>query len=432
MVAAVLVFTPALHAKAPAKPVARSPNKTAQPAATANEARRKAALQSEKRDLQQRLERMKRQLAAAEASQADATDALRASESAISIANRRLRELAAARAQAEGRIRDLQQRSRATLRNQSEQEQQRGLVLRAQFVTGRTSPWHRLFDGENPNQIGREQRYLEYVSVAQNRAIGELRSRLDELAALEDESRDRRKDLEAIAREESDSRAQLLRQQAVHKQALERASKQIRTQRESIAALERDERRLSGLIDQLSRVLAEQERQRQLRDRKAKQGPAPPRQVARPTGAPESAAPAMNAAAPMPPQMRMALPVQGEIVARFGGPRRTEAGVDAPTWKGLLIQAPQGAEVRVVAGGQVIFSDWLRGFGNLLIVDHGNGVMSVYGNNATLARSVGDRVAQGDVIAEVGNTGGMPQPGLYFEVRHRGRPVDPLQWIAAR
>jgi septal ring factor EnvC (AmiA/AmiB activator) len=375
---------------------------------------------------------MKQQLAAAEASQADATDALRASESAISNANRRLRELAASRAQAEARIRDLQQHSRATLRNQAEQQRQLGLVLRAQFVGGRTSPWHRLFDGENPNQIGRDQRYLEYVSLAQNSAIGELRSRRDELAALEAESRDRQKELDAIAREEGESRAQLLRQQAAHKQALERASKQIRTQRESIAALERNERRLTGLIDQLSRVLAEQERQRQLGERKAKPGPAPQRQAARPVAAPESAASAVTTSVPLTPQLRMALPVQGEIVARFGSPRRTEAGVDAPTWKGLLIQAPQGAEVRAVAGGQVIFSDWLRGFGNLLIVDHGNGVMSVYGNNATLARSAGDRVAQGDVIAEVGNTGGMPQPGLYFEVRHRGRPVDPLQWIAAR
>jgi septal ring factor EnvC (AmiA/AmiB activator) len=124
--------------------------------------------------------------------------------------------------------------------------------------------------------------------------------------------------------------------------------------------------------------------------------------------------------------------VNGEIVARFGSPRRTEAGVDAPAWKGLLIRAPQGTEVRAAAGGQVVFSDWLRGFGNLLIIDHGDGLLSVYGNNATLARSVGDRVSRADVIAEVGNTGGMTQPGLYFEVRYRGRAVDPLQWIAAR
>jgi septal ring factor EnvC (AmiA/AmiB activator) len=128
----------------------------------------------------------------------------------------------------------------------------------------------------------------------------------------------------------------------------------------------------------------------------------------------------------------LTLPVAGEIVARFGQARRTEAGVDAPRWKGLLIRAPQGAEVRAAGAGQVVFSEWLRGFGNLLIIDHGNNLLSVYGNNAVLRRAAGDRVQRGDIVAEVGNTGGMNDPGLYFEIRHQGRAVDPLQWLARR
>jgi septal ring factor EnvC (AmiA/AmiB activator) len=128
----------------------------------------------------------------------------------------------------------------------------------------------------------------------------------------------------------------------------------------------------------------------------------------------------------------MHLPVKGEVIARFGTTRKTEAGVNAPTWKGVVIRAPQGTDVRAVAAGRVVFADWLRGFGNLLIVDHGDGLLSIYGNNESLLRSVGDRVESDEVIAAVGNTGGNTESGLYFELRFEGRPIDPLKWAQAR
>jgi septal ring factor EnvC (AmiA/AmiB activator) len=129
---------------------------------------------------------------------------------------------------------------------------------------------------------------------------------------------------------------------------------------------------------------------------------------------------------------KLPLPVTGTVTARFGAPRRGDAGASAPHWKGVFISAAAGAEVRAVGAGQVVFSDWLRGFGNLLIVDHGSGYLSVYGNNETLLRAPGDRVAAGDAVALVGNTGGSETPGLYFELRFQGRPFDPLTWVAAR
>jgi septal ring factor EnvC (AmiA/AmiB activator) len=213
-------------------------------------------------------------------------------------------------------------------------------------------------------------------------------------------------------------------QQAARRQTLDRIARQIAVQRQSIATLERDERRLTTLIDQLSRMLAEQARRR---ERPPSTG-APPRS---PSPSPESAEPPASAAFTKL-RGQLALPVRGEIVARFGSPRRTEAGVDAPTWKGVFIRAAPGTDVQAVAAGRVIFADWLRGFGNLLILDHGEGFISVYGNNSTLMRSVGERVERGDAIAEVGNTGGQAEAGLYFELRYQGRPIDPLRWAAAR
>jgi septal ring factor EnvC (AmiA/AmiB activator) len=126
------------------------------------------------------------------------------------------------------------------------------------------------------------------------------------------------------------------------------------------------------------------------------------------------------------------MPVVGEVTGRFGAPRRVEGGGTAPTWKGIFIRAPAGTGVQAVADGQVVFADWLRGFGNLMVIDHGEGFLSVYGNNESLLRNVGDKVAVGSVIAAVGNTGGIEQAGLYFELRFQGRPFDPLKWVAAR
>jgi septal ring factor EnvC (AmiA/AmiB activator) len=122
------------------------------------------------------------------------------------------------------------------------------------------------------------------------------------------------------------------------------------------------------------------------------------------------------------------LPVRGELANRFGSPR-SDGGV---VWKGLFIAARSGEEVRAIADGRVVFADWLRGFGNLLIVDHGDAYMSLYGNNEALYKRVGDLIHGGESIAAVGASGGNADSGLYFELRHEGRPLDPLDWVSIR
>ena len=108
---------------------------------------------------------------------------------------------------------------------------------------------------------------------------------------------------------------------------------------------------------------------------------------------------------------------------------REDTGV---SWKGLFIKSPVGNEVKSVASGVVVFADWLRGFGNLLIIDHGNDYMSLYGYNQSLLKQVGDEVKAGDTVAAVGNSGGSETSGLYFELRHRSKPFDPLSWSTVR
>ena len=97
--------------------------------------------------------------------------------------------------------------------------------------------------------------------------------------------------------------------------------------------------------------------------------------------------------------------------------------------KGVFIRAPEGQPVRAIAGGQVVYAEWMRGFGNLLILDHGETYLSIYANNESLLKQIGDVVAVGETVATTGASGGNEETGLYFELRHLGRAFDPLRWV---
>jgi len=122
---------------------------------------------------------------------------------------------------------------------------------------------------------------------------------------------------------------------------------------------------------------------------------------------------------------RLDAPLKGETIGRFGEARADGGAI----WKGVFIRADEGDEVRAVAPGEVVFADWLRGFGNLVIIDHGDGYMTIYGNNDILVAALGQKVLGGQAIASVGVDGGTRESGLYFEIRHRGEPVDPMKWV---
>jgi septal ring factor EnvC (AmiA/AmiB activator) len=119
------------------------------------------------------------------------------------------------------------------------------------------------------------------------------------------------------------------------------------------------------------------------------------------------------------------LPVRGELTGRYGAPRGA-AGGEA---KGVFIRAQAGQPVRAVGRGQVVYADWMRGFGNLLILDHGENYLSIYANNEALLKQVGDAVSAGEAVATTGSSGGNEETGLYFELRHLGRAFDPLRWV---
>lgn len=411
---------------------ASNPEKRTAPPSAA----RQRELQDEQRELQSELAKLKRQLAASESSRSDAADALAELEATISATNRRLRELAAMRQKVEQQLAGLEARERDVAQRQGVQEGQLAALLHQQHALALRDPFHALIEGKDPGQLARDGEYLAYLSRSAEATADQLQDRRAELQDLRAQSEQKKADLAKIAEDEQQNRLLLQQENMRRRRTLDQLSKQIASQRQSITRMERDDKRLSALIDQLAKVLAEQARRSAERART---------EAARASPSDRSPAPASTRTSPIiasnaPPNVgnfgqlrgKLDLPVQGTVSARFGTPRRGDSGSVGPTWKGLFIRAPAGTEVRSVGEGRVVFSDWLRGFGNLLVVDHGDGYLSIYGNNEALLRNPGDPVAVGDVVALVGNTGGNEHPGLYFELRFQGRPFDPLTWVAAR
>jgi septal ring factor EnvC (AmiA/AmiB activator) len=361
-------------------------------------------------ELRSRIEQAKKDLAAAEGAHTEAADQLRASETAISEANRSLRGLAERQRDVRADLRQLAS-DRREARDQLADEQARvGALLRARYLDGDDRLLKLILSGDNPNRIARELTYYEYVLAAQNNLIHELNAKVDRIAAVERRTQEASEALAKLEREAQVEQARLVAQAAERRKVLASISDQVGSQRRQIQTLQRDEKRLSRLVDEVARAARSAPPSREGGTRNERV-PAP--------GDIGSFADAKG---------RLRLPVRGELAGRFGAPRQGSS----LTWKGVLILAPEGEEVRAVAPGRVVFADWMRGFGNLLILDHGDNYLTIYGYNEAVLKKVGDTVHAGDVIATVGSTGGAGTSGLYFEIRHEGKPFDPLTWVSLK
>jgi septal ring factor EnvC (AmiA/AmiB activator) len=263
--------------------------------------------------------------------------------------------------------------------------------------------------------------------------IDALRADLAQLTALQQQTEQKSTELAQLQAAREAEQKKLQADKLAREQVLRKLSVQIQQQQRQIATLKRDEQNLTKLVERLNRLMAQQAAREAARAREAQQA-----QKKQPAGQDAAGQPrrpvAVNTDTPVAfrsdrpfsrLQGSLRLPVAGELMNRFGAPREG-GGVN---WRGLFIRSAQGTAVKAIAAGQVVFSEWLRGFGNLIIVDHGEGYMSLYSNNESLYKQVGERVQPGDAIATVGNSGGQPDTGLYFEMRHQSRPVNPLLWV---
>jgi septal ring factor EnvC (AmiA/AmiB activator) len=388
------------------------------PAGRAQSAPPQAKAKEELRQLKARINAVQKRVSEAEESRTDAADALKKSERAISQANSALSELAEQSRLENTKLASLR---RELERGSLELQTQRGSLsklLYHQYVAGRPEALAILLNGGNPNVSARELHYLGYVGQARSELISKLSENSTRLRQLTQDTEQHSAALSAITAEQSDQRKRLEREKRARAEILTRVSKDLEQERRKIGTLKRDELQITRLMERLARIK-----------------PKTPSTVHR-GGATVAASlrndriPESNLETGAFARLRgaLALPVRGELGSRFGSPRQ-DGGV---VWKGLFIAAPAGTEVRAIAAGRVVFADWLRGFGNLLIIDHGDTYMSLYGYNETLHKQVGDVIRGGERVAAVGNSGGHPDSGLYFEMRHEGRPFDPMKWVSVR
>jgi murein hydrolase activator len=388
-------------------------------ATAATKAAQKAELKEQHGELRQRIEALRHDLAKSEESRAYAADQLMETESAISDANRGLRHLVEQRGAVHGEMRELESQARRLAEQTEAQQAQLSRLLFRHYTRGENDALRTLLAGRDPNQAALDYQFLARLSRAKAELIADLRDKAREKKRLTDAAREKNAELAAIEQKQQLARSRLLEQQKQRQVLLARTADKIKAQRREIGTLQKDEKRLARLIEGLARIVKR------------------PPKAAAPRGTEQSAPAVRNERTPGPEQAagafaalrgRLHLPVRGEIASRFGRPR-PEGGT---TWKGLFIRAAEGSEVKAVAAGQVVYADWLRGFGNLLVIDHGDGFLSVYGNNQSLLKETGQAVRPGEAVATVGNSGGNPESGLYFELRHQGQAFDPLRWVSLR
>jgi murein hydrolase activator len=357
--------------------------------------------------LRARIEKLRVSITDAEGARSEARDQLRDSERAISAANRELRALAAKRDELRAQSHTLAERRRVAESELAARRESLGRLLLQRYLYGGQGYVRLALSGRDPTQAARDLHYYGYLSAAQGRLIEGLRELLAQTRDLERALQEKNEALASVESAQRVRRGELAKEQAARRAVLARVSSRLRAQRREVRGLQRDETRLARLVEEIAKVLAGAPAS--LRNESLPEAGAPERRFASLKGA-------------------LRLPAKGEVTNRFGAARPG----GGPLWKGLFIRAPAGGEVRAVAGGRVVFAEWLRGFGNLLIIDHGDAYLTIYGNNEALLRQVGDLVRTGEVVATTGNSGGSQNSGIYFELRHEGRPFDPLRWVSLR
>jgi len=388
-----------------------------------------AAARNDLDELHRKIRALQAEIETGESSRDEAVDDLAEVETAISTARRRVREITRERQGVETELRELEAR-RATLETTlTAQRKALGEMLYRYYVFGRKAGARRLIGGDDPNQLARDAYYLARIAEARHAEIEKARATLAEHERLVGEVRMRSEKITALQQESAAAYVKLLSEQKKRSAVLARIKDRLRSQRKEVASLKQNETRLSRLVQGLGKLS---------RSKPAARPPQPEVLAQRSSGSDASAErePAVGVANKVAQENSVDLvfsalrgklhwPLRGELVGRFGTPR----GDSGTQWKGVMIRAESG-EVHAVAPGQVVFADWLRGFGNLIILDHGDGFMTIYGNNESVFKSPGETVRGGEAIASVGNSGGREESGLYFEIRHHGQPQDPAKWMA--
>lgn len=360
-----------------------------------------------------------------------ASRALRAVDERVASSSRALHEAEAQLAREQAAYEQLIERREGLRAQHAAQRRELATLLRAAYAQGGHAPLKLALAQDRVADSQRQLAYYGYLQRQRVQRAAALTAELQELDRVEAQLLARRTALDTARAQQRTQLANLDRDRKARAVTLSELEQRYRDRQAREDALGSDAKALQSVVARL-RAAAEKaaaerlaaERAEKARAEKARQAAAakpgtrtpaerkPPRQVA-------SAAPVRVGGA--------GWPLSGSLLAGYGGRMP-----DGRASHGLLISAGMGSPVRAVADGSVVFAEWMTGYGLILIVDHGNGYLSLYAHNESLLKDVGAAVKRGDAVARVGNSGGLAQPALYFELRRNGQPVDPAVWMGRR
>ena len=379
------------------------------------------------RETERKLERVRSELRSIaqerrklEGERGTASRQLRDADEQVGRTTRSLSETEAALRREAAALQELQLKRDAMQAQQASQRRQLTALVRAAYQQGDDAPLKVLLSQERVADANRLLAYHRYVQRDQTRRIATLNAELEALDQVERDIVARRTELDTARARQRDQVAQLEKARRTRASLVADLDERYQDRAAKEKALGQDARSLQRLLDNL-RAAARREAAAAAAQKRESAGGAS--RGTRTTPAPRPAV----ASAPPLKVGGLGWPVSGSLLARYGGRLP-----DGRASTGVLIGAPSGTPVTAVADGTVVFSEWMTGYGLILILDHGNGYMSLYAHNDSLLKDSGDRVKRGDAVARVGTSGGQGQAALYFELRRNGQPVDPASWLQRR
>ncbi|WP_064606763.1 peptidoglycan DD-metalloendopeptidase family protein [Photobacterium sp. J15] len=351
-----------------------------------------AANQNQLEGVKQEISRQQSQLSSKQKKITSLQKSLKQQELAIAAAARKIHAAEGELSTLESSIRQLHGQLQQLHQQQVGQQEMLKELLNNHYRQGKNSQLASLLSGEDSTELDRMSVYAERLSAARVRALDELAVTTTELQLKQHQLKQQKQQQKNTLAELKTEKSKLEAEQRKRKKTVHTIKTQLKSDTQYLTELKTNEKRL---VDEIAKAKAAAEAARRV----------PMDGLAKRKG-------------------KLPWPVKGKVLHKYGSSQQGEL-----RWKGMVISKSAGSQVKAVYPGKIVFADWLRGYGLMLVIDHGKGDMSFYGYNQTLLKKVGDTVQANDAIALVGDSGGQDQSALYFEIRRKGSPTNPVSWL---
>ena len=345
--------------------------------------------------MRERVQSVEKSIASTQQAKTKEERALRQLDKQLSESSKKLRFLETKLINANNKIKTLQTQQGVLKQGIKEQRSLLAEQLKSAYLMGKQQRVKMLLNQQQPDRMNRVMQYYDYFNQARMDNVKALEADIQQLLSVEEQISNKKRELAPFVAAKKAENETLVAAKKQRKSILTQLSKKIKSSAQKLAELKENEKRLTSLLSSIRQAINDipvlAQKNKPFKSLKGK----------------------------------LSWPIKGQIRKRFGSARKSGR------YDGVVINASEGARIRSISHGRVVYADWLRGYGLLIIVDHGSNYMSLYAFNEGLYKDVGDWVETGETIAAVGVSGGQQKAGLYFSIRQNGKPVNPIHWCRA-